>query len=74
MPEPPADLSRLMHDLNNDLGVIVGHLDLALRKPELLPPAMVRRLEAIKRAAERMTGNVKRAQISLRSQQGSPIP
>jgi hypothetical protein len=35
---------------------------------------MVRRLEAIKRAAERMTGNVKRAQISLRSQHGSPIP
>jgi signal transduction histidine kinase len=62
MADSTGDVARLLHNLNNDLGVVIGHVELALRKADDLPPELVRRLEAIRGAAERMTDRIKAAQ------------
>lgn len=68
MPAYNDDVSAILHDLNNDLGVIVGHLDLAIRKGQELPDSLLKRLQSIKRTSTRMADNIKRAQASARSQ------
>jgi signal transduction histidine kinase len=73
MSDHAESISRLLHDLNNDLGVIVGHVDLALRKADKLPEPMARRLESIKRAAERMNGSIKKAQSSAREMRSAAV-
>ncbi len=73
MSDQSENISRLLHDLNNDLGVIVGHVDLALRKADKLSEPMARRLESIKRAAERMNGNIKKAQSNARELRSAAV-
>ena len=59
-------MQRLLHDLNNDLGVVIGHLDLALRHADKLDEATLKRLETIKKATARMGDRVKKAQADAR--------
>ncbi|MCC6466077.1 MAG: hypothetical protein IT463_12125 [Planctomycetes bacterium] len=59
-------IRNLLHQLNNDLSLIMGHVDLALRQaPEC--PKLAKKLDSIKRAATRMAGNVRDAQVQARS-------
>jgi hypothetical protein len=57
-----SELDRLLHSLNNDLGILVGHLDLALRTPDKHDDRTLRRLETMRTAAGRMSTTIKSAQ------------
>lgn len=55
-------VSKLLHDLNNDLGLIMGHLDLALRGADSVPEGLRRRLENALKATHRMADTIKAVQ------------
>lgn len=61
MPEANA-VSKLLHDLNNDLSLIAGHLDLALRGTQPMHDDLRRRIENARKATQRMVETVKSAQ------------
>jgi hypothetical protein len=56
------DLTKILHNLNNDLSVLVGHLDLALQQPKSHDDKMLKRLETMRRAADRIAEGIKHAQ------------
>jgi hypothetical protein len=60
------EIARLLHDLNNDLAVISGYLALVMMSEGSLPPALGEKLQMIRKGAERMAGNVRKAQETIR--------
>jgi len=59
-----SELSKLLHNLNNDLGILVGHLDLALRQSDQHNERTLKRLEIMRGAATRMANTIKLAQAA----------
>lgn len=58
-----VDVRRLLHDLNNDLGLVLGHAELALLAAGRTGDApMTEKLEKIREAARRMADRVRDAQ------------
>ncbi|MEE9312038.1 MAG: hypothetical protein V3V10_06445 [Planctomycetota bacterium] len=59
------DVGTLLHDLNNDLSLIVGYVDLATKCASKDNSRNTKiRLDSLKKAVERMVANVREAQYS----------
>ena len=63
--ERPGDAKALMHDLNNCLGVIRGHAELALDGLQQRRTDVADDLEAVLAAVERLTEVSRRIGIAL---------
>ncbi len=61
----PAHLGELLHQLNNDLSLIVGHLDLALHAAGG-NEKLLKRLESARAASQRMTDRIRATQSKAR--------
>lgn len=65
-----SDVCTLLHDLNNDLSLIIGYVDLATKSASRDNSRNTRtRLDSLKKAVERMVINVREAQYSQNSDQ-----
>lgn len=58
---------NLLHKLNNDLSLVIGYIDLALRSAKDSPPNMTGRLNSAKDAAKRMATSIADAQKAGRN-------
>jgi hypothetical protein len=59
-------LRNLLHKLNNDLSLVIGYIDLALRSAKDSPSHMTGRLNSAKDAAKRMAISIADAQKGAR--------
>lgn len=60
-----SDVGALLHDLNNDLSLIVGYVDLATKCASKDDSRTTKtKLDSLKKAVERMVTNVREAQYA----------
>ncbi|MCF6228910.1 MAG: hypothetical protein L3J82_09695 [Planctomycetes bacterium] len=60
-----SDVGTLLHDLNNDLSLIVGYVDLATKCASKDDSRTTKtKLDSLKKAVERMVTNVREAQYA----------
>lgn len=63
--ENPDRITGLLHQLNNDLSLVMGHVDLASRlASDVAEGKLVEKLEAVKSAARRMAVRIRAHQAS----------
>lgn len=68
-----ASLRNLLHKLNNDLSLVIGYIDLALRSAKESPPQITGRLASAKDAARRMASSIADAQKANRDGKSSSV-
>lgn len=66
-PTDPEELRTLLHQLNNDLSLVLGYIDLAARAARNGPDQVTGRLVSAKDAARRMAASITQAQKAARS-------
>ncbi|MCC6574444.1 MAG: hypothetical protein IT462_11700 [Planctomycetes bacterium] len=63
-----AKIGEVFHQLNNDLNLVLGQLELCLRATKGTTEKLPQRLEALQRAAQRLADHVKEGQAISRKQ------
>ena len=66
-----GQVEELLHQLNNDLTLIMGQLELAaMAAGDDVPPKFLKKVEAARTAADRMASHVLEAQTTIKSGKG----